>query len=76
MIGFISFVDRFALSNPYSIGAMLLVAAFVGLLWFTIAIDRMKPDARDWRYFRNLSIRNHLWVVYFAVTILFLMLAL
>lgn len=76
MNSFVNLLDRFAWSNPYSVGAMLLVAAFFGLLWFTIALDRTKPDVRDWRYFRNLSIRNHLWIVYFAAIMFFLMLAL
>ncbi len=72
MVGFIKIFERFSFSNPYSICAILLLAAFVGLLWFTVTIDKSSLEGRDWRYFRNVSIRNHLWILYFVLLILFL----
>jgi uncharacterized membrane protein len=72
MVGFIKIFERFSFSNPYSICVILLLAALIGLLWFTVTIDKSSSEGRDWRYFRNASIRNHLWILYFVLSILFL----
>lgn len=76
MVGFIHVLERVTLSNPYAIAAIILLLTLMALLGFTVAIECLDPEQRDWRYYRNISIRNHLWVLYFVLLFLFLCFAL
>lgn len=67
-------IDAISLNIYAALMCGTLILALAGLVFFSIYLmGRGCSQNRDWRYFRNVSLRNHLWVIYLVILFAFFM---
>ena len=71
-VAVLKMLENIHLDSPSGVVGMGLVAWLVGLLIFTIYIERRGMFCRDWRYFKGASLRDHLWVFYLVCAVVYL----
>lgn len=65
-------LENIPLDSPVGLVGEGLMIWLVGLLILTVWIERRGLSCRDWRYFKAVSLRNHLWAFYVVCAVVYL----